>query len=157
MAGSIHYGKWNDEGNKHLTTLAVDGLLQRGPFEILGEAAWNRIQGGKSNPDPGTGVPPKRMMGYFVQTNFHFMPDIFRQMAPTILVNLLLLPPWLDGGKQTPIPNRGRNVNDLQRFTLGLNFRPVEDAVLKFAWTWNDHKDDPGSRNGWQLSWATYF
>ena len=157
MAGSIHYGKWNDEGNKHLTTLAVDGLLQRGPFEILGEAAWNRIQGGKSNPDPGTGVPPKRMMGYFVQTNFHFMPDILRQKAPTFFGESSTFTAVARWGEADTNTQSSNNVNDLQRMTLGLNFRPVEDAVLKFAWTWNDHKDSPGSRNGWQLSWATYF
>jgi hypothetical protein len=157
MAGSIHYGKWNDEGNKHLTTLAVDGLLQRGPFEILGEAAWNRIQGGKSNPDPGTGVPPKRMMGYFVQTNFHFMPEIFRQMAPTHFGESSTFTAVARWGEADTNTQSSRNVNDLQRMTLGLNFRPVEDAVLKFGWTWNDHKDAPESRNGWQLSWATYF
>jgi hypothetical protein len=157
VAGSIHYGKWDDQGKKHLTTLAVDGLLQRGPFELLGEAAWNRIQGGKSNPDPGTGVPPKRMMGYFVQTNFHFMPEIFRQMAPTHFGESSTFTAVARWGEADTNTQSNSNVNDLQRFSLGLNFRPVEDAVLKFAWTWNDHKDSPESRNGWQLSWATYF
>ena len=157
VAGSIHWGKWNDEGNKHLTTLAVDGLLQRGPFEVLGEAAWNRIQGGKSNPDPGSGIPPKRMMGYFVQTNFHFMPEIFKQMAPTHFGESSTFTAVARWGEADTNTQSGSNENDLQRFTLGLNFRPVEDAVLKFAWTWNDHKDAPESRNGWQLSWATYF
>ena len=157
FAGAIHYGKWDNQANKSLTTLAVDGLFQRGPFEVLGEGAWNRIQGGKSNPDPGSGIPPKRMMGYFVQTNFHFMPEIFRQMAPTHFGESSTFTAVARWGEADTNTQRGGNVNDIQRFTLGLNFRPVEDAVLKFAWTWNDHKDDPGSRNGWQLSWATYF
>jgi len=96
-------------------------------------------------------------MGYFVQTNFHFMPEIFRQMAPTHFGESSTFTAVARWGEADTNTQRGGNVNVIQRFTLGLNFRPVEDAVLKFAWTWNDHKDDPGSRNGWQLSWATYF
>lgn len=157
VAGSVHHGKWDDESRHDLTIWAVDGLLQRGPFELLGEAAWTRIEGGSKNPDPKNGTPPKRMAGYFVQTNFHFMPEIFKQMAPTHFGDSSTFTAVVRWGEADTNTQSSSNVNDLQRLTLGFNFRPVEDAVLKFAWTWNDHQDNPGSRNGWQLSWATYF
>jgi len=157
VAGSVHHGKWDDEGDHFMTIWAVDGLIQRGPFELLGEAGWTRIGGGSKNPEPANGKPPKRMAGYHVQANYHFMPEILKRMAPTHFGDsstFTAIVRWGDVDTNTQNKN---NVNDLQRLTLGFNFRPVEDSVLKFAWTFNDHKDDPQSRNGWQMSWATNF
>ena len=70
VAGSVHHGKWDDERDHYMTIWAVDGLIQRGPFELLGEAAWTRIGGGSKNVDAANGTPPKRMAGYYVQGNY---------------------------------------------------------------------------------------
>ncbi|MDH3772392.1 MAG: hypothetical protein OET79_15575, partial [Nitrospirota bacterium] len=80
-----------------------------------------------------------------------------RQKAPTFFGESSTFTAVARWGEADTNTQSNSNVNDIQRFSLGLNFRPVEDAVLKFAWTWNDYKDSPESRNGWQLSWATYF
>lgn len=163
VAGSVHHGKWDDEADHYLTILAVDGLIQRGPFEILGEAAWTRIGGGTKNVvtnadgDVVNGMPPKRMAGYYVQGNYHFMPSFLKQAAPTYFGDSSTFTAVVRWGEVDTNTQRSRNINDIQRLTLGFNFRPVEDSVLKFAWTFNDHKDDPQSRNGWQVSMATYF
>ncbi len=157
VAGSVHHGKWDNEADHNMTIFAVDGLIQRGPFELLGEAAWTRIGGGSKNPDPANGKPPKRMEGYYVQANYHFMPEILRRMAPTHFGDSSTFTAIVRWGDVDTNSQQKRNANDLQRLTLGFNFRPVEDAVLKFAWTFNDHKIMPESRNGWQISWATYF
>jgi len=157
VAGSVHHGKWDDEARKDMTIWAIDGLIQRGPFELLGEAAWTRIEGGSKNPEPANGKPPKRMAGYYVQGNYHFMPEFLKRMAPTHFGDSSTFTAIVRWGEADTNTQRGGNMNDVQRLTLGFNFRPVEDSVLKFAWTFNDHKDDPQSRNGWQVSWATYF
>ncbi len=157
VAGSVHHGKWDDEADHYMTIWAVDGLIQRGPFELLGEAAWTRIGGGSSNPDRTAGKPPKKMAGYYVQGNYHFMPDFLKKSAPTYFGDSSTFTAVIRWGEVDTNTQRRTNVNDLQRFTVGLNFRPVEDSVIKFAYTFNDHKDDPQSRNGWQFSMATYF
>ncbi len=157
VAGSVHHGKWDDERDEYMTILAVDGLIQRGPFELLGEAAWTRIDGGNKNPNAANGMPPKRMAGYYVQANYHFMPDFLKQAAPTYFGDSSTFTGVVRWGEVDTNTQRHGNVNDLQRLTLGLNFRPVEDSVIKFAYTFNDHKDNPQSRNGWQFSMATYF
>ena len=157
VAGSVHHGKWDDERNHYMTIWAVDGLIQRGPFELLGEAAWTRIDGGSKNPDAADGAPPKKMAGYYVQGNYHFMPDFLKKSAPTYFGDSSTFTAVLRWGEVDTNTQRSTNPNDLQRFTVGLNFRPVEDSVIKFAYTFNDHKDDPQSRNGWQFSMATYF
>ncbi|UCH91444.1 MAG: hypothetical protein JSU60_01630, partial [Nitrospirota bacterium] len=157
VAGSVHHGKWDDESDHNMTIWAVDGLLQRGPFEILGEAAWTNIGGGSKNPEPNNGTPPKNMNGYYVQGNYHFMPDFLRKSAPTYFGESSTFTAVVRWGEADTNSDSNDNVNDLQRFTLGINFRPVEDSVIKFAYTWNDHKDDPQSRNGWQFNMSTYF
>ncbi len=157
VAGSVHHGKWDNEAKHNLTILAVDGLIQRGPFELLGEAGWTRIGGGSKNPMTTNGTPPKRMKGYFVQGNYHFMPVILQQWAPTYFGDSSTFTAVVRWGDVDTNTQRKRNQNDLQRLTLGFNFRPVEDSVIKFAWTFNDHKIMPESRNGWQVSMATYF
>ncbi len=157
VAGSVHHGKWDDERDEYMTIWAVDGLIQRGPFELLGEAAWTRVGGGSRNPDATNGMPPKRMAGYYVQGNYHFMPDFLKQAAPTYFGDSSTFTGVVRWGEADTNTQRHGNVNDLQRLTLGLNFRPVEDSVIKFAYTFNDHKDNPQSRNGWQFSMATYF
>ncbi len=157
VAGSVHYGKWDDQSDHSLTIVAVDGLIQRGPFELLGEAAWTRIGGGSKNPDPANGVPPKRMAGYFVQGNFHFMPDFLKQTAPTFFGESSTFTAVVRWGEADTNTQSSRNVNDLQRLTFGINFRPVEDSVIKFAYTINDHQDSQKSRDGWQFNMSTYF
>jgi len=157
VAGSVHHGKWDDERDHYMTIWAVDGLIQRGPFELLGEAAWTRIGGGSKNVAAGNGTPPKRMAGYFVQGNYHFMPEILKRMAPTHFGDSSTFTAIVRWGEVDTNTQRNGNINDLQRLTLGINFRPVEDSVIKFAYTFNDHKDNPQSRNGWQFNMSTYF
>ncbi len=157
VAGSVHHGKWDNAGDCTLTIWAVDGLLQRGPFELQGEAAWVKVRGGHNPPDTGNGVPPEKMAGYYVQGNYHFMPDFLRQAAPSFFGTSSTFTGVIRWGEADTNTQSSDNVNDLSRLTLGINFRPVEDSVIKFAYTWNDHEDSPGSRNGWQFNMSTYF
>ena len=46
VAGSVHHGKWDKKDEYDLTLFAIDGALQRGPFELMGEAAWANADGG---------------------------------------------------------------------------------------------------------------
>ncbi len=168
VAGSIHHGKWDDRGKNDLTITAVDGLLQRGPFEIMGEAAWVSVEGGTQTESGGT--PPANMDGYYVQGNYHFMPEWLKQWAPNHFTDASTFTGIVRWGQVDTNSDISTNANQIDRLTLGLNFRPVEDSVIKFAYTWNDHHSyatlnpgkigsasDPGAANGWQVSAATYF
>ena len=157
VAGSFHHGKWDDEGRHDLTIFAIDGLLQRGPFEILGEAGWTHIEGGNRTTNTAGGIPPKKMAGYYVQGNYHFMPEILKQAAPSFFTDASTFTGIIRWGEVDTNTQSRNNVNDVTRLTFGVNFRPVEDAVIKLAYTLNHHQDDPGQRNGWQFSMATYF
>ncbi|MDA2911751.1 hypothetical protein MYX04_12590 [Nitrospiraceae bacterium AH_259_D15_M11_P09] len=166
LGGSIHHGKWDALSNKDLTITALDWTLQRGPFEIIGESAWASIEGG--SPTPSATVPPARMTGFYVQGNYHFMPEFLKRVAPTHFTDASTFTGVVRYGEVDTNTQSDTNRSDLKRLTLGLNFRPIEDTVFKLSYTFNDEEnpadgagatvtDNPGRNNGWQFSVATYF
>ena len=83
-----------------LNITAIDWTLQKGPFELIGEAAWSYARG-NSRAIPGNtigfcprratdgrqyvepvGIPPQRMQGFYIQGNYHFMPAILTKLSP---------------------------------------------------------------------------
>lgn len=173
-------------GQKYDMTLwAIDGNLQRGPFEIQGEAAWANIEGPDSivvqegttvfasDPDDSNRRQrelkdakvvriPKNMFGYYVQLNYHFMPEAFRRAAPSYFGPDSTFTGVVRWGQIDTDTDYDYNKNDQERLTLGINFRPIEDSVIKFAYTWNkEGKTSPtGSTrdaDGFQFNLSTYF
>jgi hypothetical protein len=87
IAGSGYHGQYKPStatiGSGNIDIFAVDWTLQRGPFEVIGEAAWVRISNNNATGVAGNGIGPAGMFGYYVQGNYHFMPEILKRMAPT--------------------------------------------------------------------------
>lgn len=185
VAGSVHHGKW-DENDKHdLTLFAIDGNLQRGAFDIQGEAAWANAKGsGTYTRRAGepfftqdtTGstrrrhvaqgdssyVVPENMFGYYVQLNYHFMPERLTKTFPSFFGRDSTFTGILRWGQVDTNTDDDSNPNRIDRLTLGINFRPLEDSVIKLAYTFNRHgKTSPAGsatdRNGFQFNMSTYF
>ena len=185
VAGSIHHGKWDKNDEHDLTLLAIDGNLQRGPFDIQGEAAWANAEGhGTRTIDDNdnviftqdtTGatrrrqavdfrsyVVPENMFGYYVQLNYHFMPEAFTRALPSYFGQDSTFTGVIRWGQVDTNTDDDNNPNAIDRLTLGLNFRPIEDSVIKFAYTFNRHEkennDTSGTdRDGFQINLSTYF
>lgn len=184
VAGSVHHGKWDKKDKYDLTLYAIDGALQRGPFELMGEAAWANADGAgtyvtesgeifTSDDDDSARrrvqqeagkfyVVPKNMFGYYVQLNYHFMPEGLTRAMPSYFGRDSTFTGILRWGQADTNTNVDFNKNDEERLTLGLNFRPVEDSVIKFAYTWN--RKGPTSvggastnHNGFQFNLSSYF
>ena len=100
VAGSSYSWQFLDQWQlQPLSITAIDWTLQRGPFEIIGEAAWayargnsRAIQGNQIGFAPGSlltgiggnsgpGIPPQRMNGYYIQGNYHFMPAFLTKFS----------------------------------------------------------------------------
>lgn len=179
VAGSGYHGQLNPAGQtnngitgqSNITIGALDWTLQKGPFEFIGESAWTTIT------NPGTG--PGKMQGYYVQGNYHFMPDFLKSWAPSHFTDastFTAVVRWeqvdTDVGNRTINNAGGGNRRELERLTLGLNFRPIEDTVFKFDWQFNTQKNATGlvqagdystgnstplNGNGFLIQAATYF
>src|SRR5262249_3596836 len=164
--------------------MAVDWTLQRGPFELIGEAAWSYARGnsralGNQVPpgfntgqlltgmpgNSGPGIPPQRMSGYYIQTNYHFMPDFLAKWSPKR---------FGEGSTFTAVFRYDRvntNLDDsngtggfgnLEQLSFGLNYRPIEDCVFKMSYQYQPMWFNPTTnqrvhQEAFVISAATYF
>ncbi len=186
VAGSVHHGKW-DKNDKHdLTLFAIDGALQRGPFELMGEAAWGNAEGPTYTVvEKGTTVftsddddsarrrsattedgkifrLPENMFGYYVQLNYHFMPEGLTRALPSYFGQDSTFTGIVRWGRADANTDSDlNNSTDEERLTLGLNFRPIEDSVIKLAYTWNrrgvNNPAGATNHNGFQFNLSSYF
>jgi len=181
VAGSGYFGNSSPSSYNPLSITAVDWTLQKGPFEIIGEAAWAYARG-NSRAIPGntigfapgtimTGVntfnplsaPPQRMQGFYIQGNYHFMPSFLTALSPKR---------FGEGSTFTAVirydqvnlnrDNRGENQGQLEQISFGLNYRPVEDAVFKISYQYMPKAFNPNSGqrihdSALVISAATYF
>lgn len=182
VAGSGYYGNQSPSSYNPLSIFAIDWTLQKGPFEFIGEAAWayarnntraipgntfNGISPGSLLTGIGTlnplGTPPERMQGFYIQGNYHFMPSFLAKLSPkrfgegstfTAVVRYDRVNLNLD--------NKAENAGELEQISFGLNYRPVEDAVLKMSYQYLPKSFNPndGQRihdSAFVISAATYF
>lgn len=170
VAGSAAHSAYSRNADKYATLWAIDWTLQRGPFEVIGESAWARIDASGAG-----GLAPTGMRGYYLQGNYHFLPDFLKKWSPrhfTDASTFTAVVRWdsvdTDTDDRTLTAVSG-NTRELQRLTLGLNFRPVEDFVFKVDYQFNTQLNTNNAStsvageaglingNGLVLSVATYF
>jgi len=184
VAGSGYYGNGAPNGNYNpLSIFALDWTLQRGPFELIGEAAWAYARGNSraipTNTIPavpgslltglggnsGPGIPPQRMNGFYIQGNYHFMPEFLTKFSPrrfgqgstfTAVIRYDRVNTNLDNSNSTG------GWGNLEQISFGLNYRPVEDAVFKVSYQYqpmafNPNTDERIHDSAVVLSAATYF
>lgn len=183
IAGSGYHGQYKPStatvGSGNLDIFAVDWTLQRGPFELIGEAAWTRISNNNATGVAGNGIGPAGMFGYYVQGNYHFMPEILKRLAPSHFSDASTFTATVRWEQvDTDTDNRtvgGANTvgnrRELDRLTVGLNFRPIEDTVFKINWQHNAQNgaagltpagdlgtaSSPMDGDGFLFQAATYF
>ncbi|TKB75842.1 MAG: hypothetical protein E8D45_07160 [Nitrospira sp.] len=161
VAGSFHHGLFKKKetapvtgANGYIDLFALDWTLQKGPFEFIGESAWARISNNAVNNISSTGdiigPGPAGMQGYYLQGNYHFMPEWLKKVAPSHFSDASTFTAVIrwesvdtDTDDRTLALTSG-NRGELQRLTLGLNFRPIEDTVFKFDWQFNTQKRAKG-------------
>jgi hypothetical protein len=187
VAGSSYYGNSSINGNYNpLSITAIDWTLQRGPFELIGEAAWaysrgnsRAIQGNTINTvgitpgslltgisgNSGPGIPPQRMMGFYIQGNYHFMPAFLTKLSSSR---------FGEGSTFTAVIRYDKvntNLDDtngtggwgnLEQISFGLNYRPIEDTVFKISYQYqpmafNANTDQRIHDSALVVSAATYF
>ncbi len=183
IAGSGYHGQYKPStatvGSGNIDIFAVDWTLQRGPFELIGEAAWTRISNNNATGVTGNGIGPSGMFGYYVQGNYHFMPELLKRLAPSHFSEASTFTATVRWEQiDTDTDNRtvgGANTlgnrRELDRLTVGLNFRPVEDMVFKINWQHNAQNgavgltpagdlgtaSSPMDGDGFLFQAATYF
>lgn len=156
VGGSVYAGRWNaataaPDTSLGVSILALDWSWEKGPFQLIGEAARASYE-----------LPPETNAagwGGYAQLNFHFGHELIRRFPVSVFTASLRLE-LLDLNEHA-LDNGG---NDQRRLGLGLNFRPVEDTALKISYLWNETRDRAASTfdrdqafNQIRVSVATYF
>ncbi|MDA0335178.1 MAG: hypothetical protein O2782_08450 [bacterium] len=131
LGGSFHVGAYDDAGEQTLSILAIDGAWNRGPVEVRGEYAMASIDGA---------IEDERS-GYYAQAGWHFLPGVLT--FPHSILTATVRLDHIDLG-----------ASDETRTTIGLNFRPIEETVIKLDYEVYDQED---ASNGLILSLASYF
>ncbi len=182
VAGSGYYGNRSPTSYSPLSIFAIDWTLQKGPFELIGEAAWayarnnaraipgSTFQGiapgalltgvGTLNP---LGTPPERLQGFYVQGNYHFMPSFLTKLSPKRFGEGSTFTAVIRYDRvNLNVANKGENSGELEQISFGFNYRPVEDAVFKISYQYMPKSFNPN--NGQRIhdgalviSAATYF
>jgi hypothetical protein len=184
VAGSSYYGNAAPNGSYNpLSITALDWTFQRGPFEMIGEAAWayargnsRAIQGNTIGFAPGSlltgidgnsgpGIPPQRMNGFYIQGNYHFMPAFLTKFSPkrfgegstfTAVIRYDRVNTNLDNSNGTG------GWGNLEQISFGLNYRPIEDTVFKISYQYMPMAFNPNTAerihdSALVISAATYF
>lgn len=185
IGGSSYYGNSNNNASNYtpLNITALDWTLQKGPFELIGEAAWSYARGNSRavignqlgfspgslltqiGGNSGNGTPPQRGMGYYIQGNYHFMPEFLSNWSPkrfgpgstfTAVIRYDRVNTNLDNTNGTG------GWGNLEQISFGLNYRPIEDAAIKLSYQYQPMAFNPNTLerihdNAVVMSIATYF
>jgi hypothetical protein len=186
VAGSGYYGNSAPNGTYNpLSITAIDWTLQRGPFEVIGEAAWayargnsraiqtNTIGGGVApgslltgiGGNSGIGIPPQRMNGFYIQGNYHFMPEFLTKLSPKRFgegstFTAVILYDKVNTNQDDS--NGTGGWGNMEQISFGLNYRPIEDAVFKISYQYQPKAFNPNTNerihdSALVISAATYF
>ncbi len=156
---SLSPGPWLDVGlagytgdydtdNHRINGAALDWVAKHGPMEVLGEAALFDLQRGLTS--SGATVPDK-LWGAYVEGRYHFWPAWLSHTFlgrgfkhPRLTGTLRYDHAAID--QFSTVANAGTFTSD--RLTFGLNYRPIEDFVLKLDYEINNGNLERGSNDG---------
>ncbi|MGB2600644.1 MAG: porin [Candidatus Omnitrophota bacterium] len=163
---SGYYGEYDKSGH-YISGGAVDWLsvfdvpfendfISLGDLEILGEAAYFKID------EAAQANAPEHLGGFYVQANMHFW---FEALNDTFLGEHFEDPTFTLVGRYGMAQidddsDIGDGKNNERRWTLGLNYRPVESWVFKMEYQWNDTDNEGlerGENDGFMASAAMGF
>ncbi len=165
-----HFGRSGSttrNGEDDLLGLGADLNFKRGPFELVGDFAYFDFKDGAlvdhDNDNATAAVSaPKYMRGFYIEPRFHFWPKFlnntflgrgFKDPKFTLVSRY----DWANIGDDG---DAGNGDNKESRYTLGLNYRPIESWVFKLEYQWNASENEVlerGDKNGVMASMAIGF
>jgi len=150
LGASAHTGRYGDTGDGRLTVAALDGIVARGRWEVLGEFATASLTVDQANEraraltayraarsDDSTGFDAAyaavthvtKQRGAYLQFNYHFLQGAVGGFPNSTFTGIVRLE-HLD-------LDADRDGNLQQRLSLGLNWRPIEQSAIKIDYQWN--------------------
>ena len=151
---SGYRGASSPNNGKTITGVDVDlefkprGIPFWEDFELKGELANFEINGSST---------PSRLFGHYIQVNYHFWPSLLNHTflgAPYTHPTFTLVGRY-DHARISTRAGTGNLTED--RFIIGLNYRPIENYVIKTEYQFNEGGIERKSWNGFIASIAWLF
>jgi hypothetical protein len=148
------YGIYDARNDAAIRGYALDLLVRRGPFEVKAEyVGYAYERGADAAPDA-----VERQSGAWVEAAYHFFPCPWRGCRSCLVTDtslFTLVARWQTMDLDDHV--RGATFeDDLDAFTLGLNYRITERTVLRVDHSWLDAQDED-DRTLWTVSVSTFF
>ncbi len=158
---SGYHGEYDNAAND-LVGFNFDWDFIFGPLELIGEYAfWNFKGEGRELTVPTQAVP-RNLRGGYIQANYHFWFDSLNNTflakgftSPTFTAIVRYGEAHIDDDGDV-----GTGDNEENRWTIGLNYRPVESFVFKFEYQFNNTKNETlerGDKDGFIASITAAF
>jgi len=103
------------------------------------------------------------MNGFYIQGNYHFMPQWLAKWAPNRFGEGSIFTAVIRFDRvNTNLDNSSGGFGDLEQISFGLNYRPIEDAAFKMSYQYqpmafNANTDQRIHDSTFVVSAATYF
>ena len=152
---SGYMGRYNTAGDS-IRGGAIDWLSTWGALDIVGEYAYFDVD------EPIDSDVANYFKGYRIEADYHFWPEFLNNtfLGKGFDEPALTLVGRYGSGKIDDDSDAGTGDNEENRFTLGLNYRPVPSWVFKTEYQWNSTKNENlerGDNNGFMTSIAMGF
>jgi hypothetical protein len=161
---SFGFGKYDDFDRQSIRLFGLDAAVKKGPFELKGE--WARFVLDRGPAEIAAGAPPASN-GWYVEGDWHFFPKCWRGRSCFLdaesLFTLAVRYDRIDTDESARGIDRATRgdafLDDRQRITFGVNFRPLQRTVIKVEYQWLPEL--PGiaaaKNDRFVVSFATYF
>lgn len=151
---SGYWGKY-DTSDHDITGVGFDSLLTFGPFEWINEYAYFGLEEGSTD-------VANYFQGAYSQLNYEFWLEFLDHsfLGRNFKDPKLALIGRYDWGLIKDDSDASIGNNEEDRWTLGWNYRPVENFVFKFEYQWNQSSGEAlerGDNNGILTSMAIGF
>lgn len=156
IGSSGYYGCFDDTTEADLIGHGVDWDTTIGKLQILGEYADFDVEDGGSLTNASGNIYPKTLRGLYVQLNYHFW---FKFLNKIFLGKYFEDPTFtlvFRYDRQTISGNTVQNYEE-DKYVMGLNYRPLDDFVIKFEYQLNYGDMDVGDNDGFLTSIAAMF
>ena len=155
---SGYWGRYDNANDNALSGVGVDLFNTFGPIELINEYAYFGIE---ETPSVSSDVA-NYFQGAYSQVNYYFWPEF---LTNTFLGRgfedpTLTLVGRYDWGLIHDDSDAGVGNNEEERYTIGLNYRPVDSFVVKFEYHFSDTDNEAleqGKKDGFITSVALGF
>jgi len=154
---SGYWGQYGG-GEDSISGIGVDTLNTFGPFEFLTEYAYFGVE---ETPTASSDLA-NYFQGAYGQINYHFWPEFLNDtfLGRNFDHPTFTLVGRYDWAKIHDDGDAGDGDNRETRYTVGLNYRPIDNFVVKLEYQVNQTKNEAlehGDRNGFLTSVALGF